>query len=55
MVELCHFVCDLACSLTDKALNEIQYDLQLLHIKYATETQQRKAYNVQPELIHSLR
>ena len=54
MVELCCFLCDLPCSLTDKARNKIQYDLQFLHMKHATETQQKKAYNVQPELIDSL-
>ena len=44
MVELCSVLRDLACSLIDKARSEIQYDLILLHMKYATETQQKTAY-----------
>ena len=54
MVELCRFLCDLPRWLTDKARNKIQYNLQFLHMKHATETQQKKAYNVQPELTDSL-
>ena len=44
MIELCSVLRDLACSLIDKARSEIQYDLILLHMKYAIETQQKKAY-----------
>ena len=44
MIELCSVLRDLACSLIDKERSEIQYDLILLHMKYAIETQQKEAY-----------